>query len=169
MTALMLSPEEQVHSKYFMNNVVIQKNPAGRFYYGNVMGPRFGSGHGRQIADGNVFWRPTEANVEPGDIYWLFYFYENGAQNPTVKSFATLAEFQASPLYSMTKTNYPPGFDARSVFADPALDANYQPAADSPAATAQIDLSAEYTGWPNDDSKYIGAYPPAGSPIECLP
>jgi hypothetical protein len=175
MTALMLTTEETETKKYFLNNAVIQQNPAGRIVYGNLLGPRFGKGHGLQIADGNIYWRPPSNDPVTEPDYWLLYFYEDGKvdadglPNPTVKSFDTLDLLKASPLYDMTELTYSYGFDGRSVFADPLLDADYRPTAESPAAATQIDLSAEYEDWPNADSKYIGAYPPAGAPIECLP
>jgi len=175
MTALMLTTEETETTKYFLNNVVIQKNPDGRIVYGNKSGPRFGEGHGVQIADGNVYWRPASADPVSEPNYWLLYFYEDGKVDsddlpkPTVVSFDTLDDLKSDTLYDMTKLTYSYGFDGRSVFADPQLSEDYRPAAGSPAATAQIDLSTEYPGWPHNGSTYIGAYPPAGAPIECLP
>ncbi len=175
MTALLLTTEEIETTKYFLNNVVIQQNPTGRIVYGNPTGPRFGKGHGLQIADGNVYWRTPSDELDKEPHYWLLYFYEDGKVDseglpkPTVESFETLDVLKSDTLYEMTKLTYSYGFDGRSVFADPQLGEDFRPAAESPAATAQIDLSTEYPGWPHNDSTYIGAYPPAGAPIECSP
>ena len=79
---------------------------------------------------------------------------------PSVKSvfesFMSLAELKSSQVFKDSQLIYALGFENSGIEADPQLDVEYRPSADSPAATGAIDLSAK--GWPGvDDTSYRGA------------
>jgi hypothetical protein len=97
--------------------------------------------------------------------------WEESSTPSYIKSFDSIEAFKNGEdkdgntdpqLYELTKLHYPAGFDAHTVFADPELDQDKRPTSNGPAGSAQVNLSS-YADWPDNDSDYIGAYPPDGS------
>jgi hypothetical protein len=105
---------------------------------------------GRQIYDGNLYYRRVANPSSP-----LFRHYEGSGGG----DFARLAQFQGSSFQEATRDFFPPGWEARSVEADPGLDAEYRPSPKGPAASGAIPLPAGFPG--GDGAGYRGALAPA--------
>ena len=127
------------------NNIFIQTED-------HRMGQRSRVHDGSQILDGNLYYRTVSNPTEP--------FFINWANETSQSSFNSLAAFKASSFFDQTKQYYTPGWEANGIEADPMLDEEYHPAANSPAATGAVDLSSK--GWPGiSGEQYRGALSPA--------
>lgn len=105
---------------------------------------------GSQILNGNIYFR-TLTNA----TNYLFRSWINGN---SVTSFRNLSQFRSSSFYTATRNYYSPGWESSGIEANPQLDSNYRPGANSPAATGAVSLP---TGWPRQDNgHYRGALPP---------
>jgi hypothetical protein len=93
---------------------------------------------GSQIHDGNLYWAP---NLLSGTD-----LFEDIWTGGIKDDFDSLADFVGSGAWAVTKTYYPPGWEASGVQADPQLDELFVPHPDGPAASGAVDLSGK--NWP---------------------
>ncbi len=96
---------------------------------------------GSQVFDGNLYWR---TGAQPSTPLLADF------QGTQTRDFTSLYGFLTSSLWTQSRTNYAPGWEASGVEANPQLDATYRPAANGPAASGGVDLSGK--SWPDAGS-----------------
>ncbi len=103
-----------------------------------------------QIFDGNLYHR-SSTSQKTSKLYQIYDRFEG-----VYIHFHSLADFIGSASQKATQSYYPPGWESSGIEANPLLDAQYRPGANSPALTGALDLSGR--GWPGaDGSPYRGA------------
>lgn len=156
---------DKVHPRMSFNNIFVSLNPKITLSFLDRPDQPVQD-------DGNLWYRAGKSDA-PLFRYWPYGDQKRGG------TFATLKDYQASPLFEATKANYPPGAEASSIVADPKFmsfsEEKVMPgddlrlAADSPARGAGIVLPADLPDplRPKDGSKPdIGAFPYGAEPLK---
>jgi hypothetical protein len=127
------------------------------------------NGTSREKWDYNVYWRDPAVSPQHG----LFHYIRAQAGAP-FQSFATLAAFRASALFTGSQSHYGPGFEANgfefkptfgTIDDFPAARLSYRPAPHQNLNTGQTSsLAGESTsGWPAQPSNWKGPLDPHGT------
>ncbi len=128
---------------------------------------------GREIFDGNIYWK----GIKNPQVHLLEFWRQVSPQNSNDKKiFYSLAEFLSDlEWHAPTKAYYDffpnnqgdVGWEVNGLEGDPELDNSYVPIAGGTAATGAIDLKNK--NWPGYTGQlHRGAFPPNSLPNGCL-